>query len=138
MLNWEEIDSMKKKNAIIITLIILLTVIIFGIIMLVNTNIFNETIVKSDLKKLTKSFYGYYYDDNDKDEDIKTFLTQFKGTGLSITLGDLEIYLEARTGKKIKYKSLEKCDRANTKVIIYPKKPFKKSDIDLKYELNCK
>lgn len=129
---------MKKKKTIIITLIILLTAIIFGIIMLVNTNTFNEAIVKSDLKKLTKSFYGYYYDDNDKNNDIKSFLTQFKGTGLSITLGDLEIYLEARTGKKIEYKSLEKCDRANTKVIIYPKEPFKKSDIDLKYELNCK
>lgn len=129
---------MKKKNVIIVLLIFLLTAIAFGIIILVNTNTFNETIVKSDLKKLTKSFYGYYYDDNDKDEDIKTFLAQFKGTGLSITLGDLEIYLEARTGKKIEYKSLEKCDRANTKVIIYPKEPFNKSAIDLKYELNCK
>lgn len=129
---------MKKKNVIIVSLVILLAAIIFGIIILVNTNIFNETIVKSDLKKITESFYGYYYDDNNKNNDIKSFLNQFKGTGLSITLGDLEIYLEARTGKKIEYKSLEKCDRANTKVIIYPKEPFNKSAFDLKYELNCK
>ncbi len=127
-----------KKNKVIIIIICVLVVIALGIIFLVNTKKFRGYLAQKDIRKMAGIFYGYYYEENNYDKDIKKYLKDYEKSGLSITLGDLEIYLEARTGNKPNYKSLEKCDRAKSKVVTYPKEPFNKDSYDLKFELICK
>ena len=50
----------------------------------------------------------------------------------------MQIIIEQKTNGGTLYSTLEKCDIENTKVIIYPKEPYTKNDIDIKFELSCK
>ena len=125
------------KNKKYIFLIVLLLIIIGGILFLVNSKIGREALAKRDIRKLTTTFYEYYYDENNYDNNVKEFLKKYTSSGLNITLGDMEVYIEDKSNGGTKYKSLEKCDRAKSKVIIYPKNPFSKTDYDLKFDLVC-
>lgn len=127
---------MKNKRYII--LISILLIIIGGIIILVNSKIGREALAKRDIRKITSTFYNYYYDENNYDNNVKEFLKEYTSSGLNISLGDMEVYIESKSNGGTIYKSLEKCDRANTKIIIYPKSPFGKSDYDLDFKLKCK
>ena len=136
------VNKKKKKvnvKFIIIGIIIaVLIAVVVGIILYFNSDAYKENKIKKDLKVMTEKFYGYYYDDNNKDNNGSKYVKQFSETGLSITLGDLEIYLEGREGTKPSYATLEKCDRAKTNVIMYPKNPYGKTDVELEYKLECK
>ena len=140
----ENIIVNKKKKKINVKFIIIgiivavLIAAVVGIIMYFNSDAYKTSKIQKDLKGMTEKFYAYYYEDNNKDNNGSKYVKQFSETGLSITLGSLEVYLEGRDGKKPEFKSLEKCDRAKTEVIMYPKKPFGKTDIDLEYKLECK
>lgn len=125
---------MKKK---IIIAIVILLFIIGGIIILVNSKIGREALSRRDIRKITETFYNYYYEENNYDNNIKNFLRKYINTGLTIKLGDMEAYIEEKTNGGTSYKSLEKCDRANSKIIIYPKSPFGKTDYELKFDLKC-
>ena len=125
---------MKKK---IIIAIVILLFIIGGIIILVNSKIGREALSRRDIRKITETFYNYYYEENNYDNNIKNFLRKYINTGLTIKLGDMEAYIEEKTNGGTSYKSLEKCDRANSKIIIYPKSPFGKIDYELKFDLKC-
>lgn len=129
---------MNKKKLVLICIIIgVLAIFVTGIILLIKTGWFKNKLIERDLRTMTEEFYSYYYDDNNGDKKAKEYVAQFKDSGLSISLGDLKIFLESRTNKKYNYKNLEKCDVSKTKSIITPKKPFGKKDIDLKFELSC-
>ena len=132
---------MEKKKIVLITVICVaiaaLIGIIIGIFIFMKSNYFMEYKAKKDLKTMTMAFYGYYYDDNNKDNNAKKYVQDFVESGLSVNLKTLEVYLEGRNGKKPEYKSLEKCDREKTEVIMKPKEPYGKTDIDLTYKLNC-
>lgn len=129
---------MKKEKKSLIIGISVLVVIIIGIIVLVNTTFFKDYLKKRDLRKITNTFYGLYYDEHNKDNNIKKYLSDFKNSGLGINLKDMQIYIEDRTNSGTNYKTLEKCDIENTKVTIYPKDPYTKKDIDIKFDLSCK
>lgn len=130
---------MSKKAKIIIAIIIgVLIIAVAGILILINSRWFKENLIKKDLRAMTEEFYGYYYDDNSKDKKISEYLEQFKTTGLSITLGDLKVFLENRNNKKYDSKNLEKCDVAKTKMTMYPESPYSKSDLRIEFEINCK
>ena len=126
---------MKNKKIIIAIGFILL--IIGGILLLVNSKFGRESLSKRDLRKITKEFYSYYYDENNSDNNIKNYLMKYVDSGLTISLGDMEIYIESKSNGGTKYSSLEKCDRANSKITIYPKSPFEKDDYELKFDLVC-
>ena len=125
---------MKKK--IIIIVISILAIILVGILLLINSKWGRDLLSKRDIRSLSKTFYEYYYKENNF-ESNKNSLKKFNNSGLVITLGDLEVYVENKTNSKVNYKSLEKCDRANTKVIIYPKKPYNSDSYELKFDLVC-
>lgn len=125
------------NNKRIITGIICILVIIGGILIIVNTRLGKDARAKIDLRKMTKEFYGYYYEENNKDNDVKNFLKNYLLSGLTISLGDMEVYIEEKSSGGTKYKSLEKCDRAKSKIIIYPEEPFSKNDYKLKFDLVC-
>lgn len=129
---------MKKLKIIIIIGIVFLILVISGIIILVNSKVFKETLIKRDLRKMTTEFYSIYYDEHNSNNEIKDLLKNYEKSGFTIKLSDLNIYLTNRTGVTTEYKSLEKCDISNTRVTIKPKKPFNKKDVELKFELSCK
>ena len=128
----------EKLKIIILVIIGVLIGIGVGIIVLINTKGFKEKLINRELRAMTEEFYGYYYDDYSGELSVKENMAKFKDSGLSINLGDLKIYLESRTGKKYNSKRLEKCDVSKTRVIIYPKDPYGKKDIFLKFESSCK
>ena len=126
---------MKKK--LIIVLIILVLLVVIGILVIPNTKMGKGYLARRDIRKLTKTFYSYYYDENNYDNGVKEFLKKYTNSGLTISLGNMEVYIEEKTNGGTSYKSLEKCDRANSMIIIYPKEPFNNTDYELKFDLNC-
>ena len=127
---------MKKKSILIICLIVVLLLIVGGIVLV--PKFLKSTNKESVVTKLTEEFYGYYYDENGKSTDIKQFLANYKDSGLKISLGDIEVYLNGKNGKEGDYKALDKCDVDKTYATIYPKEPYGKKDFTVKVELSCK
>lgn len=127
----------KKIKIIILIAVAVLVITVVSIVILINSKGYKDTLVKSDLRSLSEEFYSYYYDENNTGNNAKTYLAQFKDSGLTITLSDLKIFLESRTEKKYDYKNLEKCNIAKTKVKIIPKEPYGKKDFDLEFKLSC-
>jgi hypothetical protein len=128
----------KKIKIIILIVVAVLVLAVVGVFILINSKSYKEKLIASELRTMTEEFYGFYYDDQNTDSKAKEFVAQFKDTGLSISLGDMKIYLEGRTNKKYDSKRLEKCDVAKTTSIMYPKSPFGKNDVDIKFEISCK
>lgn len=126
---------MKKKNIVVVACIIILVLIIGGIIFL--PKLFNNPGKEDKVKSLTKEFYSYYYDEISKTNDVKKFLEKYKDSGLKITLGDIEVYLDGKKGKNGDYSLFEKCDLDKSYATIYPKSPFDKKSIDIKIKLEC-
>ena len=129
---------MSKKAKILIIIAVAVLMLLGVILVLIKSTFFKENLIKSELRKMTEEFYGYYYDDNNKDKKASEYLKQFKDTGLSITYGDLKIFLENRTQKKYDSKKLEKCDVAKTKMTMYPESPYGKKDLRIEFEISGK
>ena len=127
---------MKKKTVITIIFIIFL-VLIIGLILLV-PKLFKVQSKEGRLTELTKEFYSYYYDEIGKTNDVKKFLENYKDSGLKISLGDIEVYLDGKHGSKGDYKLFDLCDVDKTSVTIYPKEPYTKTSIEVKPNLSCK
>ena len=125
------------KNKKIMFLILIILFIIAGILILFNSKIGRESLSRRDIRKITKEFYSFYYDENNTDDNVKNYLRKYINTGLTISLGDMEVYIENKSNGGTTYSSLEKCDRANSKITIYPKSPFGKDDYELKFDLVC-
>lgn len=96
------------------------------------------------LNELGKSFYeDYYYDAvESKNEDAKReFLSKFKDIGIKVNLDNLSRYNGDGVEEKIKeFKNEAKdedCNIKDTKVIVYPKEPYGKTDYELEAVLEC-
>ena len=129
---------MKKKNSLVIIIIILL--LSFVGFLVVNKYIPRNPKAKAEKKlyDLAEKFYGHYYEakyDSNNPDEIKQTLDLYKDTGLTIDLGDLQIYLD--TFKIEDYSALEKCDKEGTKVTVYPVSPYNKEDYKITSTLNC-
>jgi predicted SpoU family rRNA methylase len=122
---------MKKKKFIII-LIIILVLILGGLLFYVFSGYNKKVTAQNRLKEITEEFYGYYYDENK--ESIKETLEKFKDTGLRVSLGDMEVYINSSTEKENDFKALEKCDVDKTEVIIKPHSPYGKKDYNIKID----
>ena len=131
---------MSKKFKIIIGIVLGVLVLLgVGIIILINTKWYKETLIRSDLRNMVTEFYTLYYNDNNSDNKGKDFMSSHKDSGLNISLKDMKIYLESRnTNKDYNYKRLEKCNPETTTIFMYPKEPFKVDSVDFKFELDCK
>ena len=127
---------MKKKNIIVVVCIIILVLIIGGILLL--PKLFNNSGKENKVKSLTREFYSYYYDEISKSNNAKDFLKNYTESGLTINLGDIEVYLDGKKGKTEDYSLLEKCDLDKSYATIYPKSPFDKKSIDINVKLECK
>ncbi|MDD6223415.1 MAG: hypothetical protein PUB18_00215 [bacterium] len=105
---------------------------------------------ESQKEKLSKSleamgtdFYeNYYYPQiATTDEERKEFVKKYENMGIKINLDNLSRYNTSQNEERVKEfvneETKEKCDQTNTRVIIYPKSPYKKESYELKVELVC-
>jgi hypothetical protein len=129
-----------KENSKIasIVIVVLLTL----IIVVLTTLSDDEGRLKVKLKELGANFYeNHYYDFLDKDAERRAdYLEKYSSVGFKINLDNLaritnkdEKVLSTFVNKKTK----ESCDPKQTKVIIYPVKPYEKSSYKMKVELVC-
>lgn len=96
------------------------------------------------LNELGKSFYeDYYYDavDSENEESKREFLSKFSEIGIKVNLDNLSRYNGDGIEEKIKeFKNEandEDCNTKDTKVIIYPKEPYEKTDYEVETVLEC-
>lgn len=125
-----------KKNLGIIAIVsaAIIIIIFMSIFIYNNSKTKSKTTVEDTLVSLGKDFYeNTYYD---LLEDKKLVLSAFVDSGLNINLTNLDatINFDDEVMKTFKNKN---CDFEKTKVLIYPKDPFGKTDYTIKVELKC-
>lgn len=130
----------KKTLAIVVALLI---VVILVVLLVVFGKKSNEKELESSLNKMGSSFYeNFYYEQIGSSADDRTsLLSKFSTIGIKIDLENLERYNDGEFKKDIKeFKNSltgEKCNQTKTKVIIYPKSPYGKTDYKIETELSC-
>ena len=130
----------KKTLAIVVALLI---VVILVVLLVVFGKKSNEKELESTLNKIGTSFYeNFYYEQIGSSADDRTsLLSKFSTIGIKIDLENLGRYNDGEFKKDIKeFKNSltgEKCNQTKTKVIIYPKSPYGKTDYKIETELSC-
>ena len=136
--------KMIRSVSIIITGILLIVGIILLIVNLTSSST-SENGLKKKLEKEGKKFYEEFYFNNEylkplSEEDIKNFLKEYEEIGLKITLYTLSTYNKSDNSflnQFINSKTKKPCDANETKVIIYPKKPYDNKSYRIETELSC-
>ena len=133
-----------KKKFILIGSIVAGVIVLAVLIVLCITVFFNkERITTKKVKSMGVDYYtNYLYDVLAKGidkKDLEKILVRYTGRGIKINLETLEKYDSGKYADEIKnLKSGKKaCDKANTKVIIYPEEPYNKADYRVEIELDC-
>lgn len=130
----------KKTLAIVVAVLI---VVILVVLLVVFGKKSNEKELESSLNKMGSSFYeNFYYEQIGSSADDRTsLLSNFSTIGIKIDLENLGRYNDGEFKKDIKeFKNSltgEKCNQTKTKVIIYPKSPYGKTDYKIETELSC-
>lgn len=130
----------KKTLAIVAALLI---VVILVVLLVIFGKKSNEKELESSLNKMGASFYeNFYYEQIGSSADDRTsLLSKFSTIGIKIDLENLGRYNDGEFKKDIKeFKNSltgEKCNQTKTKVIIYPKSPYGKTDYKIETELSC-
>lgn len=98
---------------------------------------------ENTLKEMAKDFYeNYYYERTGKnDEERKEFLSKYSTIGIKIDLENLGRYNgesnKEKVAELVNPDNKNVCDAKNTRVIIMPKDSYKKTDYEIKLELDC-
>lgn len=133
-----------KKNIFYLVILVIL-IIIFCVLLYLRNN--NSTNQKDEIKKYLETTVKDYYEEKYYDQvssytgDIEQFLKNFEDNGLTFSINTLinnNIINQSEAEEKLVNKETkEKCDYEETKVILYPKKPYKKDSYKLKTILDC-
>lgn len=134
----------KSKNNIFICIVgfVVLAIIVLILILLLYKKD-NKKELENSLSEMGKNFYeNFYYEQIGSSTDERNnLLAKFTTIGIKIDLENLGRYNNGEFGKDIKEfvnnKTKKKCSRTNTKVIIYPKSPYGKTDYKIETELDC-
>ena len=142
----EKKQSNKKEKKFfrpvtIVAMIFSILLIGFLVFLVVNkmTSESPKTKAEKKLSELADKFYEHYYDqklEETNEEEVKTYIAEFKEIGLTIDLEDLRAYLDSF--KIEDYSAFDKCNKSGTKVTVFPIEPFGKSDFRKSFTLNCK
>ena len=138
---------MNKKNIIIIAIsvVVVAALAILCFVFFGNkkdTKKDNKAELTANLEKLGKAFYEdfYYVRNAESQEDMVAFIKQFESTGISV---DLENISKVSTVDKELVDSMvnnitnKKCDNKGSKVTIFPKEPYGKTDYKIEVTLDC-
>lgn len=103
----------------------------------------NQKDLEKSLQEMSRGFYeNFYYEQVGSSADEKaSLLSKFTTVGIKIDLDNLSRYnnneFKDEISKFKNAKTNEKCNKTNTKVIVYPKSPYGKTDYTIKVELDC-
>ena len=137
----QEKRKLNKKTLAIVAAVLI--VVILVVLLVIFGKKSNEKELESSLNKMGSSFYeNFYYEQIGSSADDRTsLLSKFSTIGIKIDLENLGRYNDGEFKKDIKeFKNSltgEKCNQTKTKVIIYPKSPYGKTDYKIETELSC-
>lgn len=103
----------------------------------------NKGQIESSLSNMGKDFYeNFYYEQVGKSSEERTnLLKKFTTIGIKIDLENLERFDNGKYKKNIKTfvnkKTNKVCSKTNTKVVVYPKSPYGKTDYKIDTMLDC-
>ncbi len=142
-----KIEVKKEKKPINKKLIIGIAagaVIIIVLVILSITVFFNkERIITNKVKKMAYEYYSEYYYDSLKEgrekEDFEKIMAKFSGIGFKISLDNIVNIKNGKYNEEVESlgSKKKKCDKLNTRAIIYPEKPYGKTDYRIEVELDC-
>lgn len=129
-----------KKRNIIICAVVLVLVIVLCIFVFGDSTKRKKVELENELKSLGKDFYeNFYYDLVVRDNGVKT-IAKYENIGIKVSLDNIGRQSEEKAEaikKFVNPKTKKACDKAETKVTIYPKKPYGKTDHTIKADLSC-
>lgn len=132
-----------KKVLMLIGVILIAVIIVSLVLGLSKGKKSQKEILTSELEALGIDFYeNFYYDQISSDEDERIeFLKKYKDIGIKINLDNLSRFKTDETKKILKKfvndKTKKECDKTNSMVIIYPKKPYEKDSYSIDVVLDC-
>lgn len=132
-----------NKKICFIAIAALILIIAASLIIVFSSKESEEDKLNNMLKELGVNFYENFYYDQVGANDIEKeeFAKKYETIGIKVNLDNLS-RLDYGDNKKIidnfvNSKTKKECDKLNTRVIIYPKAPYKKDSYDIKTELVC-
>lgn len=141
----KELMKDKKKLFMIIGGVIVVLLVILLVVFVIKPSIGKNESAQEKyeryLKEMGKDFWENYFYDTIKEEDRNDFLSKYQSIGIKANLDALGRYnAEANRDKIAEFinpDTKEACNTEGTKVIIYPKGNFGKTDYDLEVEIDC-
>lgn len=133
----------KKKIILIIGALALLAIIIYAAIYSAKTDEREEQKLYDQLNALASNYYKDYYYNlfGDTDEEIASKISQYKDTGITISLDDLAKYkIDDYSNILASYKNYKtgsECDYEDTKVTFYPYEPYGRNDFRIESTVVC-
>lgn len=137
-------DEKKQKTKVIIPVVIIGVLILVAVIaMFILNKGDNKKELEKSLTEMGRDFYeNFYYDQIGASSDERTsLLSNFTTVGIKVDLDSLGRYnngeYKEEISKFVNKKTKDKCNKTNTKVILYPKSPYGKTDYTVETELDC-
>ena len=139
-----EKDKKTNKSMIVVAVIALVVVALVAVcVMFLMGSKDNKKELEKSLTEMGSDFYeNFYYDQIGGSADERTsLLSKFTTVGIKIDLDNLGRYNNGEYKEKlsefVNKKTKEKCSKTNTRVVVYPKSPYGKTDYKLEVELDC-
>ena len=141
----EETKTTNKNNSVIcivIGAVLVVALIVAACFMFIKKGGQEASLSKS-LESMGKDFYEnfYYTQVGSTDEERANFLSKYESIGIKINLDNLSRYDNNKNSDKINKfvnnKTNKACDKTNTRVIVYPQKPYNKTSYKIETQLDC-
>lgn len=132
----------KNLIVIIVSVVVVLAIIAVAAMFFIDKKDNKKELEKS-LTEMGRDFYeNFYYDQVGSSADERTsLLSKFTTVGIKVDLDNLGRYnngeFKDQISKFQNKKTKEKCSKTNTRVIVYPKSPYGKTDYTVEIELDC-
>lgn len=111
------------------SIIIIATIVSILLILIIGVKVYNgnkDKIIKNQLVEVTQKFYSEYYYDTFNDKSI---FEEFEKNGIRLTINDL---YELNLLEKKDYRNY---DLDSSQIIITPRKPYEKENIEVTIKL---
>lgn len=129
-------DKMKRMILIVASAVVIL---LSMFIIFKKTNKEDELeILLEQFEKIGVDFYEnfYYQQIGSTQEEVEQFLEKYNTIGIKINLDNLSRYKTEENSETIE-KLIEKCNKQNTKVIIYPEEPYEQNSYKTEVATEC-
>ena len=136
----KEFFSNKKNITIgVVVLVSVLVVVAAGIGLSYAFSPSKKAKLETELKEMGKDFYENFYYDLVVNSNGVDSIKKFENTGIKVDLDNLSRQNNENKEKVNDFKNdkNEDCNKTNTKVTIYPKDPYGKTNYEIQVQLDC-